>query len=61
MFSNLGARLDRFSKTEVADVDGSSRLNCTRDDGPRDGRENNISDGMFRITNRAYVDWSLRV
>lgn len=28
MFSNLGARLDRFSKTEVADVDGSSRLNC---------------------------------
>lgn len=56
MFSNLGARLDRFSKTEVADVDGSSRLNCTRDDGPRDGRENNISDGKFRITNRAYVD-----
>lgn len=33
MFSNLGARLDRFSKTEVADVDGSSRLNCTREMG----------------------------
>lgn len=56
MFSNLGARLDRFSKTEVVDVDGSSRLNCTRDDGSRDGRENSISDGKFRITNRAYVD-----